>query len=82
MSDENGGSNSGRAIAGCGGCGCLLALLLLCGGGGLAGFATANASHMHEAILPGYATALAGSFVGLIALIVLIIGVVLGKKKS
>lgn len=81
MSDENGGSKSGKAITGCGGCGCLLALLMLCSGGVMIGWGSTD-SAVTELIMPGYATFGASTFVGFIALVVLIIGIVMGKKKG
>ena len=67
-----------KPLIGCGGCGCLTAMMLTFGGVSFALYAMANASHIHEAIIPSWIVAVLGVVLGLFALV--IVGIAFTSK--
>lgn len=70
----------GKALFGCGGCGCLLTLILL--PAGIFMMAMAGDSHMSELGPFGFILTPIAGFIGFVSLVLLIIGMVMKKKQN
>ncbi len=70
-----------KAVTGCGGCGCLLALVSLCAGGVMLAWGTTD-SKVDELVGPGAAVLVLGLVVGFFCLAVLIGGIVALRRAG